>query len=132
MSGMDKMLTLNWSCLYPFQIYVRAFFDYDPSKDTLLPCQEVGLPFRRGDILCVVERDDPEWWQVRSKVIKKSKCPMYWEYQMTKGHKSVIMSKVMQVLGHRRLLNVKQLKGHNTVKLWKVFIVSKVTKVFKF
>ncbi|XP_030830128.1 MAGUK p55 subfamily member 6-like [Strongylocentrotus purpuratus] len=50
-------------CIMLPPIYVRAFFDYDPSQDTLLPCQEVGLPFRRGDILCVVERDDMEWWQ---------------------------------------------------------------------
>ncbi|XP_072181026.1 protein PALS2-like [Diadema setosum] len=50
-------------CIVLPPIYVRAFFDYNPSKDTLLPCQEVGLPFRRGDILCVVERDDMDWYQ---------------------------------------------------------------------
>ncbi|XP_063953584.1 protein PALS2-like [Lytechinus pictus] len=50
-------------CIMLPPIYFRAFFDYDPSNDTLVPCQEVGLPFRRGDILCVVERDDMEWWQ---------------------------------------------------------------------
>lgn len=72
------------------QIYVRAFFDYDPSQDTLLPCQEVGLPFRRGDILCVVERDDMEWWQVRS-----------WGQRATAwgGQRAIAKSNLRSVLG---------------------------------
>lgn len=32
---------------------MRALFDYDPSTDALLPCQDIGLPFSRGDILQV-------------------------------------------------------------------------------
>ena len=26
-------------------------FDYDPAIDNLLPCQDIGLSFRRGDVL---------------------------------------------------------------------------------
>ena len=35
------------------QYYVRCLFSYDPHKDTLLPCKEIGLPFKYGDILQV-------------------------------------------------------------------------------
>jgi hypothetical protein len=26
-------------------------FDYNPENDNLLPCQDIGLPFKHGDIL---------------------------------------------------------------------------------
>ncbi|KAL0894572.1 hypothetical protein ABMA27_013141 [Loxostege sticticalis] len=42
---------------------MRALFDYDPKEDTLLPCKEIGLEFKRGDILQVSDRKDPNWWQ---------------------------------------------------------------------
>lgn len=32
---------------------MRALFDYEPEDDTLLPCKEIGLPFKYGDILQV-------------------------------------------------------------------------------
>lgn len=32
---------------------MRALFDYDPHEDTLLPCKEIGLVFKKGDILQV-------------------------------------------------------------------------------
>jgi len=35
------------------QSYVRAHFDYDPKDDKLLPCPEIGLAFKKGDILQV-------------------------------------------------------------------------------
>ena len=44
---------------------VRAHFSYDPSDDKFIPCPEVGLSFRRGDILHIVSQDDPLWWQAR-------------------------------------------------------------------
>ncbi|XP_071792057.1 protein PALS2-like isoform X2 [Asterias amurensis] len=44
-------------------VYVRAFFDYNPDHDSLIPCPEVGLSFQRGDILCIVDREDQNWWQ---------------------------------------------------------------------
>ena len=37
----------------PNKYYVRCLFSYDPHKDTLLPCTEIGLPFKYGDILQV-------------------------------------------------------------------------------
>jgi len=49
----------------PNKYYVRCLFSYDPHKDTLLPCKEIGLPFKYGDILQVVNSSDPSWWQAR-------------------------------------------------------------------
>lgn len=51
-------------CIW-FQVYVRALFDYIPLEDKATPCQEAGLPFKRGDILQVVTQDDPTWWQAK-------------------------------------------------------------------
>lgn len=45
--------------------YVRALFDYHPYDDSLCPCPEAGLAFQYGDILAVVNQDDPNWWQAR-------------------------------------------------------------------
>ena len=44
-------------------LYVRALFDYDPSKDDGLPSR--GLAFSYGDILHVTNASDDEWWQAR-------------------------------------------------------------------
>lgn len=46
-------------------IYVRALFNYDANEDSLLPCKEVGVSFNQGDILEVVNQEDPNWWQAR-------------------------------------------------------------------
>ncbi|XP_022116440.2 protein PALS2 [Pieris rapae] len=53
----SAQLTNKLSC------YVRALFDYSPVEDTLIPCKEIGLEFKRGDILQISDRKDPNWWQ---------------------------------------------------------------------
>ncbi|XP_018605937.2 MAGUK p55 subfamily member 6b isoform X1 [Scleropages formosus] len=45
------------------EVYVQAHFDYNPGNDNLIPCKEAGLPFARGDVLQIVNREDPNWWQ---------------------------------------------------------------------
>ncbi|XP_062422106.1 MAGUK p55 subfamily member 3 isoform X3 [Pungitius pungitius] len=47
------------------KVYMRALFDYIPLEDKATPCQEAGLPFKRGDILQVVTQDDHTWWQAK-------------------------------------------------------------------
>ncbi|KAF7668483.1 hypothetical protein LDENG_00010090 [Lucifuga dentata] len=47
----------------PPQVYVRPYFDYNPANDNLIPCREAGMAFKRGDILQIVNREDPNWWQ---------------------------------------------------------------------
>ncbi|NWI12066.1 MPP2 protein, partial [Crypturellus soui] len=49
----------------PRQVFVKCHFDYDPSADSLIPCKEAGLRFAAGDLLQIVNQDDPNWWQAR-------------------------------------------------------------------
>lgn len=44
-------------------LFVRALFDYDPTKDSGLPGK--GLTFHYGDILHVTNASDDEWWQAK-------------------------------------------------------------------
>ncbi|KAK2096182.1 Protein pals2, partial [Saguinus oedipus] len=47
------------------QVFVKCHFDYNPYNDNLIPCKEAGLKFSKGEILQIVNREDPNWWQVR-------------------------------------------------------------------
>ncbi|XP_049947879.1 peripheral plasma membrane protein CASK-like, partial [Schistocerca serialis cubense] len=49
----------------PCEIFVRAQFDYDPLDDDLIPCAQAGIPFKTGDILQIISKDDHNWWQAR-------------------------------------------------------------------
>ncbi|XP_037650486.1 MAGUK p55 subfamily member 6b isoform X1 [Sebastes umbrosus] len=53
----------------PPQVYVRPYFDYNPTNDNLIPCREAGMSFEKGDILQIVNREDPNWWQACHVVI---------------------------------------------------------------
>uniref|UniRef100_A0A3Q4HTE4 Protein associated with LIN7 2, MAGUK p55 family member a n=1 Tax=Neolamprologus brichardi TaxID=32507 RepID=A0A3Q4HTE4_NEOBR len=52
----------------PPQVYVKSHFNYNPATDNLIPCKEAGLAFSRGDVLHVVNKEDPNWWQARKVV----------------------------------------------------------------
>ncbi|XKL67103.1 hypothetical protein PGB90_010523 [Kerria lacca] len=47
------------------QCYMRALFNYNPTEDSLLPCPELGLDFKIGDILQILDQKDPIWWQAQ-------------------------------------------------------------------
>ncbi|XP_055338267.1 LOW QUALITY PROTEIN: protein PALS1-like [Paramacrobiotus metropolitanus] len=49
-------------------MHVKAHFDFNPGDDTYpeevrCPCSDLGLAFRKGDILHVRNHDDRNWWQ---------------------------------------------------------------------
>ena len=44
-------------------LFVRALFDYDPSREDDIPSR--GLAFSFGDILFVTNASDEEWWQAK-------------------------------------------------------------------
>lgn len=46
-------------------MFMRAQFDYNPAEDDLIPCKEAGLKFSTGDIIQIIEKKDPNWWQGR-------------------------------------------------------------------
>lgn len=48
------------------EIYVKAHFDYEAEKDKAVPCEDVRLSFKKGDILAIVDQSDANWWQARS------------------------------------------------------------------
>ncbi|XP_062258168.1 peripheral plasma membrane protein CASK isoform X1 [Platichthys flesus] len=54
------------------KIYVRAQFEYDPSKDELIPCKEAGIRFQVGDVLQIISKDDHNWWQGKLENMKNS------------------------------------------------------------
>merc|ERR1719334_1861770 len=49
-------------CSQPVYHY-RAHFSYTPDDDLYIPCHELGISFQRGDILHVISKEDPHWWQ---------------------------------------------------------------------
>ena len=48
-----KIIPSCYDQMISSQVHVRAFFNYDPLNDSLIPCKEAGLPFREGDVLQV-------------------------------------------------------------------------------
>lgn len=42
-------------------LHVRALFDYDPEDDMYIPCRELGISFRKGDVLHVISQEDSNW-----------------------------------------------------------------------
>uniref|UniRef100_A0A673XI84 55 kDa erythrocyte membrane protein n=1 Tax=Salmo trutta TaxID=8032 RepID=A0A673XI84_SALTR len=61
----SHLYVCNSSVLLPPQMYMRAQVDYDPAKDDLIPCKEAGLKFKTGDIIHIINKQDPNWWQGR-------------------------------------------------------------------
>ncbi|CAB1333889.1 unnamed protein product [Coregonus sp. 'balchen'] len=47
----------------PPQVHLKPHFNYSPATDNLIPCKEAGLAFSKGDVLHIVNREDPNWWQ---------------------------------------------------------------------
>uniref|UniRef100_A0A3Q2Q8T6 MAGUK p55 scaffold protein 7a n=1 Tax=Fundulus heteroclitus TaxID=8078 RepID=A0A3Q2Q8T6_FUNHE len=47
------------------KVFLRALFDYDPSKDNAIPCKEAGLGFKKGSILQIMSQEDATWWQAK-------------------------------------------------------------------
>ncbi|CAL8241027.1 unnamed protein product [Merluccius merluccius] len=53
-------------------IFMRAMVDYSPQQDWSLPCPDVGMSFRKGQLLEVVDQTDGHWWQARKLPITTS------------------------------------------------------------
>ncbi|XP_043960343.1 MAGUK p55 subfamily member 7 [Gambusia affinis] len=47
------------------KVFLRALFDYDPSKDSAIPCKEAGLGFKKGSVLQIMSQEDATWWQAK-------------------------------------------------------------------
>ncbi|XP_029625506.1 55 kDa erythrocyte membrane protein [Salmo trutta] len=60
-----KIIPNQPRCSPVCEMYMRAQVDYDPAKDDLIPCKEAGLKFKTGDIIHIINKQDPNWWQGR-------------------------------------------------------------------
>lgn len=61
---MTKFVTTFVIVQCDLQTHIRAQFGYDPEEDSLIPCRELGIFFRKGDILHVInQNDESNWWQ---------------------------------------------------------------------
>ncbi|XP_064837311.1 55 kDa erythrocyte membrane protein-like [Oncorhynchus masou masou] len=58
-----KIIPNQPRCSLLCETYMRAQFDYDPAKDDLIPCKEAGLKFKTGNIIQIINKHDPNWWQ---------------------------------------------------------------------
>ncbi|XP_061753837.1 55 kDa erythrocyte membrane protein isoform X2 [Nerophis ophidion] len=58
-----KILSNQKSRSKACETYMRAQFNYDPCMDDLIPCKEAGLRFQNGDIIQIINKQDPNWWQ---------------------------------------------------------------------
>ncbi|XP_037829271.1 MAGUK p55 subfamily member 7 [Kryptolebias marmoratus] len=47
------------------KVFLKALFDYDPKKDSAIPCKEAGLEFKKGSILQIMSQEDATWWQAK-------------------------------------------------------------------
>eukprot|EP00111_Clytia_hemisphaerica_P016102 TCONS_00047658-protein len=46
-------------------LVMKALFDYEHGSDSYIPCEELGLSFMKGDLLEILNQNDPDWWQAR-------------------------------------------------------------------
>ena len=44
-------------------VHLKAQIDYEAEDDNYVPCRELGISFHKGDILHVINQQDPHWWQ---------------------------------------------------------------------
>ncbi|KAH8381059.1 hypothetical protein KR200_004220 [Drosophila serrata] len=91
--------------------YMRALFTYNPSEDTLLPCRDIGLPFKSGDILQVslikyfntlilqiiiyfliqiINVKDPNWWQAKNITAESDKIGLIPSQELEERRKAFV------------------------------------------
>uniref|UniRef100_A0A3Q2NYE3 55 kDa erythrocyte membrane protein n=1 Tax=Fundulus heteroclitus TaxID=8078 RepID=A0A3Q2NYE3_FUNHE len=102
------------------QMYMRAQFDYDPSKDDLIPCKEAGLKFQTGDIIHIINKQDPNWWQGR---VEKSDVdfaglipsPELQEWRVASKSKAKQGSQSCSPFGKKKKCKDKYLAKHSSI-----------------
>ncbi|KAG7268836.1 hypothetical protein CRUP_023956 [Coryphaenoides rupestris] len=72
-------------------IYVRAQFEYDPTKDDLIPCKEAGIRFRVGDIIQIISKDDHNWWQGKLENTKHATAGLIPSPELQEWRKTLVL-----------------------------------------
>ncbi|ALC38718.1 vari [Drosophila busckii] len=70
--------------------YMRALFSYSPSEDSLLPCRDLGLPFKSGDILQIINVKDPNWWQAKNITAESDKIGLVPSQELEERRKAYV------------------------------------------
>ncbi|XP_068140509.1 protein PALS2 isoform X2 [Drosophila tropicalis] len=73
-----------------YTCYMRALFSYNPSEDTLLPCRDIGLPFKSGDILQIINVKDPNWWQAKNITAESGKIGLIPSQELEERRKAFV------------------------------------------
>uniref|UniRef100_A0A669Q250 Membrane palmitoylated protein 4 n=1 Tax=Phasianus colchicus TaxID=9054 RepID=A0A669Q250_PHACC len=112
-------------------LYVRAMADYWPLQDPAIPCADAGLPFKKGEILQIVDQNDALWWQARklsdlsacaglipSNHLLKRKQREFWWSQPFQPHlclkSSILLMPLSLTAGFRRSMRLCRRKSRAT------------------
>lgn len=91
-------------------LIVKAYFDYNPMNDNYHPCPDIGLSFSKGNILHVVNQDDPNWWQAKREIqslpLTNSSTELYSKVGIIPGKR----------LQERRFVALRDLKSQYDIK----------------
>jgi MAGUK p55 subfamily member 2/6 len=44
--------------------FVQSTFAWSAQTDDLIPCRDAGVDFTYATVLQVIDKSDPDWWQV--------------------------------------------------------------------
>ncbi|KOB66605.1 putative calcium/calmodulin-dependent serine protein kinase membrane-associated guanylate kinase [Operophtera brumata] len=86
---------------------MRTLFEYSPKEDTLIPCKEIGLEFKRGDILQISKKKKKFVYESRSSVqLEGAELALYEEVARTPPFLRRILALVgTKGVGRRTLKN---------------------------
>uniref|UniRef100_A0A8C8SZI8 Membrane palmitoylated protein 4 n=1 Tax=Pelusios castaneus TaxID=367368 RepID=A0A8C8SZI8_9SAUR len=86
--------------------YVRAMADYWPLQDPAIPCADAGLPFKKGEILQIVDQNDILWWQARQ---VSDLNALFWNSNQT-----LSQPMMWNIAGFRRSMRLCRRKSRNS------------------
>ncbi|XP_056140719.1 55 kDa erythrocyte membrane protein [Lampris incognitus] len=102
------------------EMYMRAQFDYDPVKDELIPCKEAGMKFQTGDIIQIINKQDPNWWQGRVESCAADfagliPSPELQEWRLASKSKATEGSQSCSPFGKKKKCKDKYLAKHSSI-----------------
>uniref|UniRef100_A0A3P8YEL5 55 kDa erythrocyte membrane protein n=1 Tax=Esox lucius TaxID=8010 RepID=A0A3P8YEL5_ESOLU len=115
-----KIIPNQPRCSLACEMYMRAQFDYDPTNDDLIPCKEAGLKFRTGDIIQIINKQDPNWWQGR---VESSTAdfaglipsPELQEWRLASKSKAAAVTQSCSPFGKKKKCKDKYLAKHSSI-----------------
>ncbi|KAL0994137.1 hypothetical protein UPYG_G00118190 [Umbra pygmaea] len=115
-----KIIPNHPRCSLTCEMYMRAQFDYDPTKDDLIPCKEAGLKFKTGDIIQIINKQDPNWWQGRvdssaSDFAGLIPSPELQEWRVASKSKTAAVSQSCSPFGKKKKCKDKYLAKHSSI-----------------